>query len=97
MPWKQYAIIPCVVGLMGLVVCSTYLIKNETNHQYLWYVTFILEASLLTANQMAWRTSFSPEINEAMLPFKTTDPTALFYFTELGWFVDKNLCARSIL
>jgi hypothetical protein len=79
---------------MFLALLATYRVKNETQHQLIWVLIFLIEAGLLTAHQMAWRNSFSAEITQAMLPHVKNDPTALFYLVETGWWVD--LCSSDV-
>jgi hypothetical protein len=91
----MYAIIPTVVALNMLIICFTYRVQNETTHQMVWFLFFAFEAALLTANQIAWRWSFSTALHTALLPFQHEDPTALFCLTEMGWFVDTHSSVRN--
>jgi hypothetical protein len=84
----RYSIIPSVLCAMGMMALASYRVKNETTHQIVWFVAFVLESSLLTANMLAWRGSFRTEIKDAMLPFKSEDPISLLDLTTLGWSVD---------
>jgi signal transduction histidine kinase len=93
----MYAIIPAVICLMSLIVCFAARVKNETTHQLVWLLAFSVEAALLTANQIAWRWSFSSELHEALLPFQHEDPTALFSLTEMGWYHTMGLIFVSVL
>jgi hypothetical protein len=89
----QYAIIPGAIGYMGLIYLVSFKIKNETHHQIMWCITFILQASMLTANTLAWKDSGSPDIASALrgVPciseLGCSDPAAKGIFSELGWFV----------
>jgi hypothetical protein len=90
----QYALLPAVLMGMLLALLATYRVKNEIQHQYMWVIIYAMEASLLTAHQMAWRSSFSTEITQSLLPHADNDPTALFYLVETGWWVD--LCSSDV-
>jgi signal transduction histidine kinase len=83
----QRAILPSMCFFGILVLALSTMVTKEAFHQQVWFFAGCLISACVTLNEISWKENYDPDIVFALKGYEASNPVALFYICELGWFL----------
>jgi signal transduction histidine kinase len=93
----QFVLVPSISVLSLMLLFVSRVVTKEWQHQWIWFISGCLVCTAVTANEIAWKQNYNAEIVHSLRDFAVSDPIALFYISELGWFLSVVLIFCSVV